>query len=244
MKICYFKWQLMCEKVTQFKNEWMRLSNALKRQGNFSVSPLLKGNDGMYYAHIHFYDEAIVDALLSQLGSEIGECTSMQEAIIESFPHTVLEAIEENIIEPETFLELEHAVPPLLNQVTLGCTNVIESKNFYLKLGLRLIVSSDHYCRFECPNGGSTLSIHLVPETESVSFSAGCAAVYFEHPRLEEWVEELKKRGIVFETEITNQTWRWKEIWLKDPFGHRICLYTAGKNRRFPPWRVSKNQNA
>jgi len=27
-------------------------------------------------------------------------------------------------------------------------------------------------------------------------------------------------------------------FYIEDPSGNRIRIYTAGKNRRFPPWRV------
>jgi hydroxymethylpyrimidine/phosphomethylpyrimidine kinase len=40
--------------------------------------------------------------------------------------------------------------------------------------------------------------------------------------------------------EPERQEWRWTEAWFRDPAGNRVCLYTAGKNRRFPPWRVGE----
>jgi hydroxymethylpyrimidine/phosphomethylpyrimidine kinase len=32
--------------------------------------------------------------------------------------------------------------------------------------------------------------------------------------------------------------WLWREARLRDPSGNEICLYHAGANRRFPPWRI------
>ena len=37
----------------------------------------------------------------------------------------------------------------------------------------------------------------------------------------------------------TDQSWLWREAYLKDPDGNLICLYHAGANRRFPPWRIA-----
>jgi len=48
----------------------------------------------------------------------------------------------------------------------------------------------------------------------------------------------LIAKGIVFDTDPADQSWLWREAWLSDPAGVKLCLYYAGKNRRFPPWRI------
>ena len=48
-----------------------------------------------------------------------------------------------------------------LNQVTVTVSNVAAAIVFYRRLGLKLIVESPHYARFECPQGESTFSIHV-----------------------------------------------------------------------------------
>ena len=122
-----------------------------------------------------------------------------------------------------------------LNQVTIYSNKVTESVEFYKKLGLRLIVDSiPRYARFECPNGDSTISLH-----ESNEFSPKSNIVlYFECEDLDEEVNRLKILGLKFETEIIDQTWLWREAYLKDPNGNKICLFYAGENRLNPPWRV------
>lgn len=47
-------------------------------------------------------------------------------------------------------------------------TDLGRSEQFYRLLGLRLIVKSNHYLRFECPDGDSTFSVDLV---EAVPFN-------------------------------------------------------------------------
>ena len=42
--------------------------------------------------------------------------------------------------------------------------------------------------------------------------------------------------------EPERKDWLWTEAWFKDPAGNRVCLYRAGKNRRFPPWRVGASE--
>jgi predicted enzyme related to lactoylglutathione lyase len=76
--------------------------------------------------------------------------------------------------------------------------------------------------------------VHFV---ESVPQNSG-VVIYFECDDLDAKVEELREKGIEFEAEATVQSWLWREAYLKDPGGNRICLYYAGENRRYPPWRI------
>jgi uncharacterized glyoxalase superfamily protein PhnB len=62
--------------------------------------------------------------------------------------------------------------------------------------------------------------------------------LYFECKDLDARVAELKNAGIEFESEPQDQSWLWRESYLKDPAGNRICLFHAGENRQTPPWRV------
>lgn len=123
-----------------------------------------------------------------------------------------------------------------LNQVTIYSTKPLESIEFYKKLGLRLIVdSAPRYVRFQCPDGDSTLSIH---ETTDNSVNS-IVVLYFECENLDEEVKRLKELGLTFESDPVDQIWLWREAYLKDPDGNRICLFYAGENRKDPPWKVS-----
>ena len=123
-----------------------------------------------------------------------------------------------------------------LNQVTLPCFDYEESVAFYRDMGFEQIVASPpRYARFECESG-ATFSLHLV---EAGTTGQG-TVVYFETEELDSRVAALRQRGFLFEGEPVDQTWLWREAYLEDPAGNRICLYFAGKNRRFPPWRVTR----
>ena len=122
-----------------------------------------------------------------------------------------------------------------LNQVTLPAVDVTAAAAFYERLGFRLIVNAlPRYVRFECPEGDATLSVEQVQERGTESGPI----VYFECRGLDETVDRLKTAGIQFETLPTDQPWLWREARLRDPAGNALCLYTAGPNRRTPPWRV------
>lgn len=122
-----------------------------------------------------------------------------------------------------------------LNQITIKVTNLERSIAFYELLGLQLIVNSpgNHYARFECADGGTTFSL-----SEAASVMPGETGLYFEVDNVEATVDMLNMRGVEFDTPVTNEPWLWTEAWFRDPDGHRLCLYHAGKARRFPPWRV------
>jgi catechol 2,3-dioxygenase-like lactoylglutathione lyase family enzyme len=121
-----------------------------------------------------------------------------------------------------------------LNQVTMPCTNVTASVEFYTKLGLVQIVASDHYARFVCPDGNTTLSVHVVDEVAEDA----APVVYFECDDLDLTVRNLESAGIVFDSQPEDQRWLWREARLRDPAGNEVCLYHAGENRLNPPWRI------
>ena len=123
-----------------------------------------------------------------------------------------------------------------LNQVTVPALNIQASVAFYRGLGLRLIVSSPHYARFECPDGTSTFSLHLA---QQVPASSG-VVVYFECEDLDHRVQRLKAMGYLFTQDPQDEHWLWREARLRDPAHNEICLYRAGENRRFPPWRLTE----
>ena len=124
-----------------------------------------------------------------------------------------------------------------LNQVTVPALDVAKSIKFYSGLGLRLIVSSlPQYARFEDAAGESTFSVHQV---SSVASESG-VVVYFECADLDVRVSELQKQGHKFDQLPKDESWLWREARLRDPSNNVVCLYWAGENRRFPPWRLSE----
>ena len=123
-----------------------------------------------------------------------------------------------------------------LNQVTIYSERTVATVEFFQTLGLKLIVDSlPRYARLECPDGESTLSVNIADDvvvTNSV-------VLYFECDDLDGKVEELKSAGLVFDEDPTDRDWLWRQAYLKDPNGNKICLFYAGKNRTNPPWRIN-----
>lgn len=123
-----------------------------------------------------------------------------------------------------------------LNQVTIYSEMPVKTVEFYKKLGLRLIVDSlPRYARLECPDGESTLSVHIADHIKPNHN----IVLYFECENLDARVAELKRIGFAFDEDPTDRDWLWREAYLKDPSGNKVCLFYAGENRKNPPWRVN-----
>jgi uncharacterized glyoxalase superfamily protein PhnB len=84
--------------------------------------------------------------------------------------------------------------------------------------------------------GNSTFSLSL----ENGEFSNG-SVICFESENLDELVQKLVQKGIIFEQLPTEQRYLWKGAIVKDPSGNKIKLYWAGENRINPPWKVAKH---
>jgi len=122
-----------------------------------------------------------------------------------------------------------------LNQVTIFSEKPVETVEFFEKLGLKRIVDSlPRYARLECPDGEATLSVHIADEVTVTNN----IVLYFECEDLDEEVARLKSLGLSFTEDPTDREWLWRQAYLLDPNGNKICLFRAGENRKNPPWRV------
>lgn len=121
--------------------------------------------------------------------------------------------------------------PVRLNQVTVGASDIVESETFYREFRLELIVRNDHYLRFVCPDGGSTFSVDLV----NVVDHDEQVTVYFEVDDVDAEYDRLGHNGLEFEHPPADMPWLWRGARLRDPDGHRLCIFDAGDNRVHPP---------
>ena len=127
-----------------------------------------------------------------------------------------------------------------LNQITLAAKDMAASVLFYEKLGLeRIVDSAPRYVRFELPDDGqgtqATLSLHTA-QTD-FTHTPDIALIYFEVDDVEAFLAEKDLKPL---TTPEMKSYLWFEADIEDPSGNRIRLFTAGENRRFPPWRIEQ----
>lgn len=166
-------------------------------------------------------------------GAELAGAVERARLVVRLALHGAPGLVESNGPMGHAALRNDAIMPgPLLNQITIGCSDYAASVAFYRALGLTQIVDSPpHYARFEAANG-ATLSIH---ESDT---GPGAQVVYLEHPDLDRWCRQLAAQGLEFQQLPADQSWGWREARLPDPHGNIVCLYRAGENRRYPPWRI------
>jgi catechol 2,3-dioxygenase-like lactoylglutathione lyase family enzyme len=127
-----------------------------------------------------------------------------------------------------------------LNQITVPCTSLSRSIEFYQSLGLQLIVhSSPDYARFICSAGNSTFSLH---RTDTPNAGINSAWIYFEVSDVDKAIAELEAKGVVIEEKPEDKSWLWREARVRDPDGHIIIVYRAGEMRKDPPWRLKESK--
>ncbi len=121
-----------------------------------------------------------------------------------------------------------------LNQVTIKSQDVNRASAFYQKLGLQLIVdASPRYVRFQCPIGDSTFSI-----SHNDAENGASSVLYFETDDVDKIYRDLTKAGIQFKSQPQDKRWLWREADLYDPDGNPLKVFSAGKNRKNPPWKI------
>ncbi|MBI1239508.1 MAG: VOC family protein [Alphaproteobacteria bacterium] len=127
-----------------------------------------------------------------------------------------------------------------LNHVTIIVTDFERAKAFYSGLGFVQIVDAPpRYARFMVPGNEATFSIEVTPEAKPMGPEQ--AHLYFECDDLDATCAALEAKGYVFAQKPTDMDYLWREARLKDPDGHDIRLFHAGKNRLDPPWRLPRD---
>jgi catechol 2,3-dioxygenase-like lactoylglutathione lyase family enzyme len=110
-----------------------------------------------------------------------------------------------------------------LHHVMLYVSDVARSVAFYETLGLQTVESDHDYARLTFPGGGD-LALH--PSGGEALGSPG-ARLYLEVQDVDETFEGLVSAGIEFEGPPKSMEWGWRHVYLLDPDGHQLSLFTA-----------------
>lgn len=87
------------------------------------------------------------------------------------------------------------------------------------------------YARMKSPGGGTTIALHVMEEGKELDTKKEGLRLYFEVEGLDAFCRALSKRGIVIDQMPKDMPWGWKHAYLRDPDGHEISLYWAGRAR-------------
>ncbi|PZN97590.1 MAG: glyoxalase/bleomycin resistance/extradiol dioxygenase family protein [Alphaproteobacteria bacterium] len=124
-----------------------------------------------------------------------------------------------------------------LNHVTVPADDYDASLAFYTALGLvQIVAAPPRYARFEMPGAdtaGATLSFEVTP-----GHRAGDAEIFLHCDDVDADHAAAVARGVVFDAPPQDRDYLWRRTETRDPAGNRIVLYHAGRNQRFPPWRI------
>ena len=85
------------------------------------------------------------------------------------------------------------------------------------------------YARMLAPGGQGTIALHQSGPGASVT--ADGVRLYFEIEDLDNFCQQVKRKGIYFSQLPQMMPWGWRHAYLNDYDGHEISLYWAGPNR-------------
>jgi catechol 2,3-dioxygenase-like lactoylglutathione lyase family enzyme len=95
----------------------------------------------------------------------------------------------------------------------------------------RIEVYPDAYARLKSPSGSTTIALHVVEPGQELSPAAEGLRLYFEVGKLDAFCKRLAKKGVQLAQMPKVMPWGWKHAYLRDPDGHEISLYRAGRAR-------------
>jgi len=113
-----------------------------------------------------------------------------------------------------------------LSHLFLFVSNLERSRAFYVDaLGLRVLIEEDGYLRI-----GSEGGFHMGMEEGSTDRigSAGIEIV-IQVDDVDRRYEELRARGVAFDSAPADQPWGARHAWLRDPDGYRLSLFSRSE---------------
>jgi catechol 2,3-dioxygenase-like lactoylglutathione lyase family enzyme len=128
-----------------------------------------------------------------------------------------------------------------LNHVVIYVRDVESAMRFYHgKLGFKVIESMQGYARLKSPAGGATIALHVSKDRKPPPGTRQ-VVLYFETRDLSNLCRSLRRKQVRFDQFPYRMPWGWDHAYLRDPDGHQISLYWAGRKRflKTPPMRAA-----
>jgi len=119
------------------------------------------------------------------------------------------------------------------NHAMVYSVDVARSVAFYRDLlGFEVIDQyPGAYARLRSPGTTTTLALHCVEDGRALDPRASGLRLYFEVKALDRFCAALAAKGVLLDQMPKDMPWGWRHAYLRDPDGHEISLYWAGRKR-------------
>ena len=119
------------------------------------------------------------------------------------------------------------------NHAMVYTQRLARSLAFYRDLlGFRLVDDfPGFYARLVSPSGQTTIALHVLEPRRKLDAKREGVRLYFEVEQLDVYCKALRKQGVRFDQMPKDMPWGWRHAYLRDPDGHELSLYWAGKAR-------------
>ncbi|HET7291124.1 MAG TPA: VOC family protein [Vicinamibacteria bacterium] len=87
------------------------------------------------------------------------------------------------------------------------------------------------YARLRSPGGSTTIALHCLERGQRMDPAREGIRLYFEIRRLDSFCARLAAAGVAFLQKPKDMPWGWRHAYLRDPDGHELSLYWAGRKR-------------
>lgn len=127
-----------------------------------------------------------------------------------------------------------------LNHAMVYSTDVPRALAFYSgALGFEVIEQyGNGYARLVSPGGRGTIGLHALDPGQQMHTPTEGLRLYFEVKKLDDFCAALVEQGVAIEKMPADMPWGWRHAYLRDPDGHMISLYWAGR-KRFKPTKMN-----
>ena len=128
------------------------------------------------------------------------------------------------------------------NHAMIYTRNLEPSLHFYKDLlGFRLIEQyGGGYARLSAPVGKGTIALHRIEPGQELQ--PGAIRLYFEVKDVGKFCRGLTDAGVALKGSPKVMPWGWTHVYLDDPDGHEVSIYSAGA-KRFKPTLMKKAAN-
>jgi catechol 2,3-dioxygenase-like lactoylglutathione lyase family enzyme len=100
------------------------------------------------------------------------------------------------------------------------------------RLGFKLLDEyPGAYARMRSAGGLTTIALHCLDKGQRMDPSREGVRLYFETRQLDATCERLAAAGVRFDQMPKAMPWGWRHAYLRDPDGHELSLYWAGRKR-------------